>query len=441
MKIGIYIVNKVAKANYKKECFDTRKNAGILIVSDIIRRMGYEVDYCSSANVHTFDIVLVAITSDCDWWPFIAERAVWRKGNYKVIAGGAGVLNIRPLLPFVDYFVLGRAEGVIDKLIAGLANHGEYEGPSVVNSKTFSTDQRYIINQVSEPYPYMINLSDGTAYQEDMIGCNHRCLFCGYTWQRHHSGGVFNVKGIWKKQGNERAILDWADGASSELSKLRITAIDGMSERLRFMVDKKITRKTLKAFLAAWIDASKPQQLKIYNILGYPTETQDDYYEFLEDMREVDSRFSSKQDKQWSICLHNTPFRAMPASPLACQPMSYENYRGLIGNTLGKGLKGNLFYQGNGLWAVESMGTDSLSTHALSAIIHRGTEDDSDTVRKIACSKAFWRANGATRQATLEKYFDMNKYFRGYKLDELPTAYLETYADYKKMIKIRGLEG
>lgn len=121
--------------------------------------------------------------------------------------------------------------------------------------------------------------------------------------------------------------------------------------------------------------------------------------------------------------------------------MSYENYRGLIGNTLGKGLKGNLFYQGNGLWAVESMGTDSLSTHALSAIIHRGTEDDSDTVRKIACSKAFWRANGATRQATLEKYFDMNKYFRGYKLDELPTAYLETYADYKKMMKIRGLEG
>lgn len=441
MKIGVYIVNKIAKANYKKECFDTRKNAGILIVSDIIRRMGYEVDYCSLATVHTFNIVLVAITSDCDWWPFIAERAVWRKGNYKVIAGGAGVLNIRPLLPFVDYFVLGRAEGVIDKLIAGLANHGEYEGPSVVNTKTFSADKTYTINQVSQAYPHAITLSDGSHFQEGMIGCNHRCLFCGYTWQRKQTDKIFNVTGLWRKEGNERAIIDWADGAVTDLSKLRITAIDGISERLRMRADKKISRQMLRDFITAWTKEAKPQQLKIYNILGYPTENDKDYEELQEDLRLIDERFLTKQDKQWSILLHNTPFRAMPTTPFACQPMSYKNYRGLIASKGGKGLRDNIFFQGNGLWAVESMGTDSLSTHALSAIIHRGTEEDSDTIKKIACSKAFWRANGATRQATLEKYFNMDKYFRGYKLDELPTAYLETYADYKKMIKIRGLEG
>lgn len=70
----------------------------------------------------------------------------------------------------------------------------------------------------------------------------------------------------------------------------------------------------------------------------------------MEDIRIVDNGLS-KTENQTSILLHSTPFRAMPATPLACKPMSYLNYRGMIAKKLGKGrYKGNIFYQGNSIW-------------------------------------------------------------------------------------------
>lgn len=81
MRIGTYILSKYAKQTYKKECFNVRTNAGIAVVIDILRKAGYEVEWCSSANVHKYDVVLFSMTSDCDWWEFIAERIKWAKGQ------------------------------------------------------------------------------------------------------------------------------------------------------------------------------------------------------------------------------------------------------------------------------------------------------------------------------------------------------------------------
>ena len=435
MRIGTYILSKYAKQTYKKECFNVRTNAGIAVVIDILRKAGYEVEWCSSANVHKYDVVLFSMTSDCDWWEFIAERIKWAKGNYKVVVGGAGVLNVRPFLPYVDYFVLGRAENVIDKLIIALDKYGEYESENIINSKTFDVGKTYYINQVEEIYPHEILLENGQKYREDIIGCNHRCLFCGYTWQRKNCGPkVFAYSGLWHgSEDRERAILDINNGVPIDYVKLRTTAIDGMSERLRFMVNKRISRDTLREFLGNMARCEKPHQLKIYNIVGYPTETADDWREFVEDISIVD-REMQKQEKQTCLLLHSTPFRAMPATPMATAPMSYKNYRGKIGGMLGKGMKGNIFYQGNAMWAVESMATDSLSTVIKSAIVWRGTESDSDMFAKIAASKKFNSASADVKQATLEKYFDVGRLFGRYTLDDLPTKYPATYADYKKAI-------
>lgn len=440
MRIGVYILNKNAKQNYKKECFNIRSNAGISIVIDILRRAGYETEWCSSATVANYDVILFGVTADCDWWEFLGERIRWPKGNYKVVCGGAGVLNIRPFLEYVDYFVLGRAEGVIDKLISAIDKHGEYEGENVVNSKTFSIDKSYMINQVAEIYPHEIVLENGNKYIEDTIGCNHKCLFCGYTWHRkclQQGAFRYSFGGIWDgRKVLERAILDMDMNDTEDLSRLRTTAIDGMSERLRFMINKKITREMLVRFIVRLASCEKPHQTKFYNIVGYPTETDDDWYELIDTIREADGHFTERREKQTCILLHNTPFRAMPGTPMACAPMSYKNYRGRIANVLGRGLKGNIFYQGTAMWAVESMGTDSLPTTTKSAIIWRGTEADADNIAKIALSKKFDSASTAVKQATLEKYFDVAKLFSAYTVNDLPTKYLETYADYKKAMKI-----
>lgn len=427
MKICVYVLSRNAKQNYANESYNVRQNAGMAVVVDILNRAGYSVEYAGLATVHNYDIVLVSITSDCDWWPYIAERIRWQPGGYKVIAGGAGVLNARPFLPYVDYFVLGRAEGAIDKLIQGEITD------SVIESKSFSVDRHYYINQVDEPYPYVIKLENGRDYKEGMIGCNHRCLFCGYTWHRRHSGGAFRYSDLWNKNEDvEIALLNYAKGQRVNLNKLRTTAIDGLSERIRFMVNKKITRGVLQEFISELATCEKPHQVKFYNIIGYPTETEDDWWEFVEDIKAVDTKLP-KTTKQTSILLHSTPFRAMPATPAACWPMSYRNYRGEIARVLGQGYKGNIFYQGNSIWAVESMGTESLPTVILSAIAWRGTEKDAENVRKIACSKQFWSANSMVKQATLEKYFDVKTLFGEFTPEKLPTRYLKSYAKVEKM--------
>lgn len=435
MKIGIYVLSKYAKQTYSKECYNVRINAGMAVVTDILKRNGYEdIQYCSYVNAHKFDAVLFSVTSDCDWWEFVAERVRWDKGDYKVIVGGQGVLNVRPFLELVDYFILGRAEGQIQLLVKHLEKGDfDFESDSIINSKKFNINKTYMINQVQELYPYDILLDNGKIYHEDVIGCNHKCLFCGYTWHRKQvKQEAFNYSGLWNGGvDRERAMIDMHNGVEVNLVKLRTTAIDGLSERLRFMVNKKITRDMLREFLLRLATCEKPHQVKFYNIIGYPTETQQDYFEFLEDIIAVDKELN-KQDKQTSVLLHSTPFRAMPATPMACKPMSYKNYRGEIARVLGPRLKGNIFYQGNAMWAVESMATESLSTVFQSAIIWRGTEDDTENIIKVALSNKFKTSSSMVKLKTLEKYFDAKTLFGEFAPDTLPTRYIRTYAKIEK---------
>ena len=436
-KICAYVQDFYAKQTYKNECMDTRVFMGLRVIIDSLENNGYVVEYAGKATVHQYDYVLVSLTSDCDWWTYISEKMTWAKGNYKVIIGGAGVLHITPFLPFADYFVWGRGEDVVVKIIQG----GDY-GHSACQPNEFNPNFTYYIQQANSFYPNTINFKNGKCYREESIGCNHKCFFCGYTWQRQFlsnneyyamSDDLFG--GIEDK---ERAILDMSNNYNEiNFSKLRTTAIDGFSERLRMMVNKRISREKLTLFLKALLNATaqsnvKPHQIKLYNICGYPTETQDDMFEFLNTLYDADGD-KKIIDKQWSIVLHSTPFRAMPATPMACAPMSYKNYRGDIAKTLSKGQhKGNIFYQGMNFWAVESMGTESLPTVIISAIAHRGEEYDTENIIKMCSTPKFWGASSKLKQITLEKYFNVEKIFGAYTPETLPSRYLRTYLPVEK---------
>lgn len=416
MKICAYVQEAYAKANYKNECMDTRQFVGLRVVVDCLERAGYTVDYAGIATVHEYDIVLVSLTADCDWWTYIAERLRWRKGDYKVLIGGAGVLHIAPFLPWFYAVMFGRGEDLIVPLVQSIESGNRYEHESICYADSFSPDNIYKIAQAEAPYCHEIKLSESRNFAEGAIGCNHKCLFCGYTWHRKFASPYKHYRMEDSLFGNiadrERAMLDLdEDPDSINWGLLRTTAIDGFSERLRIGVGKPI---------------------KFYNICGYPTETEDDWMELLEDMRLADET-CPKRARQWSIVLHSTPFRAMPATPMACAPMSKRNYRGLIGKTLGPQLKGGLIYQGTSLWSVESMGTDSLSTVMLSAIAHRGAVMDCENIGKLCRTKKFWSASSAIKEATLCKYFDMDKLFGPFSPETLPSRYLRTYAKVEKM--------
>lgn len=438
MKICAYVQEAYSKSAYKNECMETRQFVGLRVVVDCLERAGYSVDYAGIATVHQYDIVLVSLTSDCDWWSYISERQRWRKGDYKVLIGGAGVLHIAPFLPWFYAVMFGRGENLIVPLVQAIEAGDRYEHESICYADAFSPEKIYRIAQAERPYSHQIKLSETRNFEEGAIGCNHKCLFCGYTWQRKFVSPYAHYRmedslfvGMADK---ERAMLDLhEDPDSIDWAHLRTTAIDGFSERLRVGVGKPITREIMSEFLVAMLRyPGKAHQLKFFNICGYPSETEEDWFELLDEFRLADESVS-KREKQWSIVLHSTPFRPMPATPMACAPMSKRNYRGLIGKTLGPELKGGLLYQGKSLWAVESMGTESLSTVMLSAIAHRGAVDDCENIAKLCASKKFWGASAGVKEATLSKYFDIDKLFGVFTPDTLPSRYLRTYAKVEKL--------
>jgi radical SAM superfamily enzyme YgiQ (UPF0313 family) len=439
VKICAYVQTQYSKQAYSNECLDRRQFVGLRVVIDSLERAGFgPVEYAGAATVADYDLVLVSITSDCDWWQFIKERMSWRPGKYKVVCGGAGVLNVRPFLEFSDFFVLGRGENVVIELMRYLQDGGVLP-ESIIESSSFSADNKYKIAQVAKQYPHEIALSAQRKYCEGFIGCNHKCFFCGYTWHRQYVGdGEYKMSdslfgGIEYK---ERAILDMKkDYSKIDFSRLRTTAIDGFSERLRLMCNKKISKQDVIDLLIALTGSpAKPHQLKIFNLVGLPSETPEDWKEFVDCVVAADLA-TRKNEKQWSIVLHSTPFRATPATPAAVWPMAKQNYRGKIGEKLGPSLKGNIFYQGKNFWCVESMGTDSLSSVILSAIAIRGTESDAGSIKKIAASAKFDKLCSADKEATLKHYFDIDKLFGAFAWDMLPTRYLTSYAQFDKACK------
>jgi hypothetical protein len=107
-----------------------------------------------------------------------------------------------------------------------------------------------------------------------------------YTWHRRHVGGLQNEAGagdvLWGGSAEKTIFeLDLEKPETWGLPKLRIVGMDGFSERLRRMVNKPITREMLRGFFRGLAAAKiPPSHMKVYSIVGYPTETEADWFEF-----------------------------------------------------------------------------------------------------------------------------------------------------------------
>jgi len=437
MKIGIYIQQKYAKANYSSESFGVRLFAGVEVVADVLRRSGLEVGYCMSGTVSRFDIILVSITAQCDWFAYIREREKWPRGNYKVIVGGAGVLNVRPFLPWFDVCVWGRAEDVIVDVVNNIDScHGL--GGCVAQSSRFSPCDTYTIRQAGRVYPHEIKIGEHTrkeqSWQETGIGCRRKCKFCAYTWHRAHidNGESYANDGL----DVEFTMLDLdIDSDVWCKSSIRSIGLDGVSERLRMLVNKPISGGLLEKFIYKKAKYGNGEQVKFFCVVGYPTESLDDYREFLETLSRVDDRLNATG--KMSILLGCSPFRAMPATPAALWPMPMHDFRAKsISSQLKRpGMPGNVFFQGRSIWAVEWMGTDSLCSVVLDAVALRGIESDADAVGAIARTRRFWAAGSRQKMATLERVFDVNRLMGAFELETYPVSYLSGYVDNRKIMR------
>lgn len=428
-KIAIYVQSTgYAKSVYSIESYSVRLFPGIEMVRADIERLGYTVEYCSSANVGNYDIVLVSIVSQCDWPSFIAERITWGKIKGKIIIGGTGVLNVLPFLEYGDFFWLGRGDGDIGVFVKELLDNGAARAREhVIERGSFSITHKYTIRQ-STPFAGTCKLADGSNFNETTIGCQRKCFFCSYTWHRKFTGGLQKDSGVFSGN-SEKTMFEIIEGGHDNLSALRMVGLDGISERLRRMVNKPITNKMIVEFAKLLSSNAKPHHVKIYNICGYWNEADGDYADFAKTVIACDGAMTSGK---FCFELHSTPFRPMPATPMACCATKYENYRGKIQKTIrnytGKIGDNSVFYNGKNLFALETMGTESLATVFLDMIALRGELGDAENYRKVSCSPKFVRADTKTKIITLEKYFNAAKLFGWYTPEELPTRCIQSHA-------------
>ncbi|MFN3684842.1 MAG: hypothetical protein ACK41F_13055 [Fimbriimonadaceae bacterium] len=195
-EVAVYVQSRYAKPAYVVQSYNVRAWPGLEMVCHALRQGGIEVDYCSSATAGRYKVVLVSITSGCDWYPFVGERLRWpATARPTVIGGGAGLLNVRPFLRWCDVFRLGRTEGYMVPLVRAALAGEKLEHPSVIYAADFSPDKTYTIDAGERLYPHAVPLANGKTWRESAFGCQLKCLFCAYTWHRRHVGELQNEAG------------------------------------------------------------------------------------------------------------------------------------------------------------------------------------------------------------------------------------------------------
>ncbi len=454
--VSIYIQTEYSKKTYKHESYDVRIWPGLEMIRDRLERVGIQVGYCAAGSVRQTKVVLVSIVSACDWYSFVKEKVTWEPGDYVVIVGGAGLNNVRPVLPFADCFVLGRGEDIVVPLVEQALRGERYHHESVVWSDEFSVETPVVIAQPKRLYPYPFECANGKVVEEGAVGCQRRCLFCAYSWHRKHIGGLQSEtmgKAMFGASVTERTMfeLDLDDPASwDEDGFLGIVGVDGMSERLRRMVNKPITREMLVKFLSNLSRSPrKPSHVKLYNLIGLPTESEEDWAEMIEVFSEADERSEVLTGKyKWGVEVHNSHFRPMPATPAACWPCAYGDQKYKFVEFAKKNLPPAMrarasskfhFMDGKrALWAGITYGSDMLSAVILDQLVTRGVEDDADNILRVALSSQYWKQSETGRVATLEQYLDMPALFRAYTIDELPSRYLVGKVPWEQMDRLQA---
>lgn len=442
--VAIYVQERYNKKTYKRESYNVRIWSGVEMLRDQLERNSIAVSYCGRHTVASYKVILVSITSSIDWYSFIAERTQWANGDYVIIAGGAGVDNIRPFLEYADVFVFGRAEEIIVPLVQSALGKDGYEHASVCYSDAFSMADSYVINQAEQCYPHLYKVASGDSWQEKAIGCQRKCLFCQYAWTRRHVTEIDTDGDYNRAPVDERTIFDfdlqhpeaWAGGGRGYI----ITGVDGSSERLRFLMNKPITDDLLCEFIIASVRVPRLYRVKMFNIVGLPSETEDDWHSLIDVFKRADKQIKRTADDRpfYVFEIVNSHFDAQPCTPLATSPGEYTDLRWLPADTVRvtpSEFRHKVF-DGSTVRVLYMWSTETLATVALWYAVMRGVETDAGAIRKLALSKKFWSANTLTRRATVEKYLDIERLFGGYTWDTLPTRYLNTYISQQKMAAI-----
>lgn len=292
-------------------------NIGGEIIFRLVKDM-YGCDITNADNAHNYDLILVSIPSSgqlIDVYK-LAIKGQWSKRKFKVVVGGYGVQNINLLKGLVDYAFFGRAHDCIRDIIDGIIDGGIHD---LVLDNMLEVDNPHIVKFRQAP------LMDNSVFAEEFTGCPLKCKFCHYTYARKFNGKTNGYTQALLTGGDADEVL-YSDIASFTDKRGRIrTAIDGFSERIRYLYGKRISNDMIVAGINhlgeialdkrqgdmfGGHELNKRTVMTVYNICNFPGETSDDEQEFIDNIQRAEPK------TRVIFILHSTPFRASPATPM-----------------------------------------------------------------------------------------------------------------------------
>lgn len=282
--------------------------------------------------------ILDVLLFSCFWWEhvyllanFLRSAGIKRSDEKpKIIIGGFNTFNPVPLRCYSDYVVCGDGENVLHEVILS-----DTPPPLVWHNEDITEAFIHVTNSISRI--------------EIARGCKYRCKFCALAHlkpyrevpissitdaikqvktrkvalfapdARQHSGNEI-LDAVCKKYGLSRAETDvrldalhrWEHGAAR-------VGIEGISARLRKLVGKKYDDDMIIESIKKHRDKGF-NSIVLYFILDLPTETDEDWAQFVTMMRRLDSTLDADD-----FMIKPTPnvFTPNPHTPLEYEPIRW----------------------------------------------------------------------------------------------------------------------
>ena len=329
------------------------------------------------------------------------------------------------ILDYVDSLWFGRCE---DEFINWLTIE-DYEHESLMYPDKPKVCK---IHQVDCLYPHEIRLHTGISghdnFTEKIMGCPNKCFFCHFSFARKHipTSEHYNLNEYGK--GSQELDMFNIDDIDYRIPKITI-GLDGISERLRYMVNKRISDDFVKETLLRISANTKCRgvRLTFYNITGYETETDED----LEDLKEVLLYVAPKMKNPIALLIHTTPLEPSVATPIAYSAVNIHSNSDVWRSK-------DIIPRFDRFTAFHSRYSGSSWTQLCEVVVSRFTEEYRSLLDLICFIPKFREFGNADKLSYCENHFDLTNLVRRYETSEqLPSWVCESYFGQDVVRKMR----
>lgn len=370
-----FLVYEPLRQRRADNSFDGNTNIGAKVIADVLTRSGLRVGYVTPESAHTVPLVLVSLTSTYDvfaYYSAVALRPDWQPAarSFKVLVGGFGMQNPAPIRKYADYAAFGRAhEWVVDivqKILSGV--------PPIHKSVMDCREFNHVVISQSNLYQHEVD-----GWKEEFTGCPLKCKFCHYTFARKHAGTdeSYSAGGVYSQSmltGGGSPEVTWPQLLTwpKKAGRVRV-AIDGASERLRYLYGKRISNDDIvNGINQMGSYGPNATTLMVYNICNFPGETAEDFCEFVDTVSRANPKF------RVIFVLQSTPFRPSLATPMQWEGVS-------LLPDWSKRRAGVIIDRPN-LRVVHSFTLETPWSHLRSVVAERATPEDDAAIHAICFS-------------------------------------------------------